>query len=342
MIWSRRSTSTSEPRSERARLSPRTPRAPRHHRGGGNRRLADVRRPVRFGGRGGSAPARRRDARLGGRWVERRVRAAERQVRHPRRTEAPGGAASPKSARIRLAELVCRLCEGKSTPPAAGGVLVRSDPTPASPAHRVRPLTSARSRHSAPSPRFRAMQERYDVIVIGGGHAGTEAAALAARVGRPHAAAHPESRDHRPDVLQSRDRRDRERHRRARSRCARRDHGPRDGPGANPVPDAQPIEGARRLVAASPVRPRALPPSSAGTAGAETEPAIGQGTVAGLAIERGEVRGVETQDGRRYSAGAVVLTAGTFLRGVIHLGLDTRVPAGRAGDYAGGRACPSH
>jgi tRNA uridine 5-carboxymethylaminomethyl modification enzyme len=28
----------------------------------------------------------------------------------------------------------------------------------------------------------------------------------------------------------------------------------------------------------------------------------------------------------------VVLTAGTFLRGVIHLGLDTRVPAGRAGD----------
>ena len=27
-----------------------------------------------------------------------------------------------------------------------------------------------------------------------------------------------------------------------------------------------------------------------------------------------------------------MLTAGTFLRGVIHLGLDTRVPAGRAGD----------
>ena len=59
---------------------------------------------------------------------------------------------------------------------------------------------------------------------------------------------------------------------------------------------------------------------------------LAQGTVAGLAIERGEVRGVETQDGRRYSSRAVVLTAGTFLRGVIHLGLDTRVPAGRAGD----------
>jgi tRNA uridine 5-carboxymethylaminomethyl modification enzyme len=57
-----------------------------------------------------------------------------------------------------------------------------------------------------------------------------------------------------------------------------------------------------------------------------------QGTVAGLAVEQGEVRGVETADGRRYAARAVVLTAGTFLRGVIHRGLDTRLPAGRAGD----------
>jgi tRNA uridine 5-carboxymethylaminomethyl modification enzyme len=57
-----------------------------------------------------------------------------------------------------------------------------------------------------------------------------------------------------------------------------------------------------------------------------------QGTVAGLVLESGAVRGVETQDGRRYLARAVVLTAGTFLRGVIHMGLETRVPAGRAGD----------
>jgi tRNA uridine 5-carboxymethylaminomethyl modification enzyme len=59
---------------------------------------------------------------------------------------------------------------------------------------------------------------------------------------------------------------------------------------------------------------------------------LAQGTVAGLAIVRGNIRGVETQDGRRFSARAVVVTAGTFLRGMIHLGLDTRMPAGRAGD----------
>ena len=60
--------------------------------------------------------------------------------------------------------------------------------------------------------------------------------------------------------------------------------------------------------------------------------ALVQGTVAGLRVQSGVVCGVETQDGRRYLAQAVVLTAGTFLRGVIHVGLDTRVPAGRAGE----------
>jgi tRNA uridine 5-carboxymethylaminomethyl modification enzyme len=59
---------------------------------------------------------------------------------------------------------------------------------------------------------------------------------------------------------------------------------------------------------------------------------LAHGTVAGLTVEGGGVRGVATQDGRKYSAPAVVLTAGTFLRGVIHQGLDIRVPAGRAGD----------
>src|SRR5213592_632030 len=44
------------------------------------------------------------------------------------------------------------------------------------------------------------------------------------------------------------------------------------------------------------------------------------------------ITGVETADGRRFDARAVVITAGTFLRGRIHLGTDTQIPAGRAGD----------
>ncbi len=45
----------------------------------------------------------------------------------------------------------------------------------------------------------------------------------------------------------------------------------------------------------------------------------------------GSVNGVETGDGRRVRAGAVVLTTGTFLRGEIHLG-ERRIPAGRVGE----------
>jgi tRNA uridine 5-carboxymethylaminomethyl modification enzyme len=57
-----------------------------------------------------------------------------------------------------------------------------------------------------------------------------------------------------------------------------------------------------------------------------------QGTVSGLRFEGSQVRGVDLADGRSYAARAVVLTAGTFLRGKIHLGLDTQIPAGRAGE----------
>jgi tRNA uridine 5-carboxymethylaminomethyl modification enzyme len=59
---------------------------------------------------------------------------------------------------------------------------------------------------------------------------------------------------------------------------------------------------------------------------------LAQGTVAGLALEGRRVRGVVTADGRTYGARAVVVTAGTFLRGRIHVGLDATIPAGRAGD----------
>jgi tRNA uridine 5-carboxymethylaminomethyl modification enzyme len=57
-----------------------------------------------------------------------------------------------------------------------------------------------------------------------------------------------------------------------------------------------------------------------------------QGMAASLLLERDQVCGVETVDGRRFTARAVIITAGTFLRGRIHIGTDTQVPAGRAGD----------
>ena len=59
---------------------------------------------------------------------------------------------------------------------------------------------------------------------------------------------------------------------------------------------------------------------------------IGQGMVPRLRLEKDQVQGVETADGRRFAAHAVILTAGTFLRGRIHVGTGTQIPAGRAGD----------
>ena len=45
----------------------------------------------------------------------------------------------------------------------------------------------------------------------------------------------------------------------------------------------------------------------------------------------GRVAGVVTASGRRIAAGAVVITTGTFLRGMIHIG-ETCIPAGRVGE----------
>ncbi len=59
---------------------------------------------------------------------------------------------------------------------------------------------------------------------------------------------------------------------------------------------------------------------------------LAQGMVSRLLLEGTRVAGVETADGRTWRARAVVLTAGTFLRGRIHVGTDTQIPAGRAGD----------
>ena len=57
-----------------------------------------------------------------------------------------------------------------------------------------------------------------------------------------------------------------------------------------------------------------------------------QGTVARLLLDGDEVAGVETIEGRRFGARAVVMTTGTFLRGRIHIGTTTKIAGGRAGE----------
>ena len=53
-----------------------------------------------------------------------------------------------------------------------------------------------------------------------------------------------------------------------------------------------------------------------------------EAAVEDLIVEHGNVAGIVTADGRRISAGAVVLTTGTFLNGLIHIG-EKKIPAGR-------------
>ncbi len=50
-----------------------------------------------------------------------------------------------------------------------------------------------------------------------------------------------------------------------------------------------------------------------------------------LVVSDGRVSGIKLSDGRHLSAGAVVITTGTFLRGLIHLG-ERNWPAGRVGE----------
>jgi tRNA uridine 5-carboxymethylaminomethyl modification enzyme len=63
----------------------------------------------------------------------------------------------------------------------------------------------------------------------------------------------------------------------------------------------------------------------------ETNLQVFQQTVVDLIVENDRVCGVATQMGLEFRAGAVVLTTGTFLGGRIHIGLENH-PGGRAGD----------
>jgi len=56
-----------------------------------------------------------------------------------------------------------------------------------------------------------------------------------------------------------------------------------------------------------------------------------EAAVEDLIVDGNKVLGVMTTDGRSFTAGAVVLTTGTFLNGLIHIG-ETQIPAGRMGE----------
>ncbi|HXN05870.1 MAG TPA: tRNA uridine-5-carboxymethylaminomethyl(34) synthesis enzyme MnmG, partial [Nitrospiria bacterium] len=52
-----------------------------------------------------------------------------------------------------------------------------------------------------------------------------------------------------------------------------------------------------------------------------------------LLVNDRRIEGIETAHGKRFGATAVIVTTGTFLKGLIHIG-STRFPAGRAGESA--------
>ncbi|MBI3211337.1 MAG: tRNA uridine-5-carboxymethylaminomethyl(34) synthesis enzyme MnmG [Simkania negevensis] len=56
-----------------------------------------------------------------------------------------------------------------------------------------------------------------------------------------------------------------------------------------------------------------------------------QGTTIAIKQEKGKVSGVSTEDGIFYEGHAVILCAGTFMRGLLHVGM-THYAGGRAGD----------
>jgi len=172
----------------------------------------------------------------------------------------------------------------------------------------------------------------YDVIVVGGGHAGCEAAAAAARVGARTALV-----THRRDTIGV-------------MSCNPAIGGLAKGHLVREVDALDGLMG--RAIDRAGIQFRVLNRSKgpavrgpraqadralykaamqallAAVPGLE----IVEAAVEDLALDaRGAVAGIVTGDGRTLRAPRVVLTTGTFLRGLIHMG-EERIPAGRAGE----------
>ena len=171
----------------------------------------------------------------------------------------------------------------------------------------------------------------YGVIVIGGGHAGVEAATASARLGVPTALV-----THSPDTI-------------GEMSCNPAIGGLGKG---HLVREVDAMGGVMGLAAdASGIQFRLLNRSKGpAVRGPRTQSdrylyrnAVQErvaatdgldviaGAVEDLIVVDGQVRGVITDDGRELRADAVVLTTGTFLGGMIHIG-NERIPAGRHGE----------
>jgi tRNA uridine 5-carboxymethylaminomethyl modification enzyme len=175
------------------------------------------------------------------------------------------------------------------------------------------------------------VQESFDVIVIGGGHAGCEAAAAAARIGArtalvTHRFATVGVMSCNPAIgglgkghlVREVDALDGLMGRVADAagiqfRMLNRRKGP-----AVRGPRAQ---ADRKLYAA------AMQAAISGTANLS----VVEGEADELMVSNGRGTGIRLRDGRQMQAGAVVITTGTFLRGLIHLG-EKNWPAGRVGE----------
>jgi tRNA uridine 5-carboxymethylaminomethyl modification enzyme len=175
------------------------------------------------------------------------------------------------------------------------------------------------------------MAARFDVIVIGGGHAGCEAAAAAARMGArvaliTHRFATIGAMSCNPAIgglgkghlVREIDALDGLMGRVAdRAGIQFRMLNRRKGPAVR-GPRAQ---ADRRLYAA------AMQEAFGAIANLE----VIEAEADDLAIDDGQATGAKLVDGRELGAGAVVLTTGTFLRGLIHIG-EHQIPAGRVGE----------
>jgi tRNA uridine 5-carboxymethylaminomethyl modification enzyme len=175
------------------------------------------------------------------------------------------------------------------------------------------------------------MDSSFDVTVVGGGHAGTEAAAAAARLGARTALV-----THRADTI-------------GEMSCNPAIGGLGKG---HLVREIDALDGLMGRVADQAGIQFRLLNRSRGPAvrgpraqadrklyrlamqdaiAAQSNLTVVPGRVSGLAMEQGRTTGVVCEDGRVIRSASVVLTTGTFLNGLIHVG-ERQTPAGRHGE----------